>query len=150
MDTRPASLATSIGLLILRLGAGGFMASHGWGKVQMVLAGKFEEFPDPIGMGKKLSLISAAGAEFVCAMLVVIGLATRVAALPVVFTMGVAAFVVHKADPLLAGSPGPAKEGALMFLIPFLTLVFTGPGAFSFDAWLWPRFRAKKEAATPA
>ena len=33
---------SSIGLLVLRLGAGGYMALHGWGKVEWVLAGDFE------------------------------------------------------------------------------------------------------------
>jgi putative oxidoreductase len=159
MDAR-TNLVQSIGLLILRLGAGGFLATHGWGKVQMVIKGQFDNFPDPLHIGSKLSLISAAGAEFVCSILVMIGLATRLAALPPAFAMAVAAFVIHKADPLLAEqgfavfkagqSEFPkSKEPALMFLIPFLALVFTGPGLFSIDGWLWPRFRARKKAPAP-
>jgi putative oxidoreductase len=41
--------------------------------------------------------------------------------------MCVAAFVIHGSDPF------SGKELALMYLVPFLTLVFTGAGRFSLD-----------------
>jgi putative oxidoreductase len=83
-------------------------------------------------------------AEFVCAVLVVVGFATRFAAVPVVVTMAVAAFVVHGSDPWSMGEAArrfmageskswASKEPALLFLIPFLALVFTGAGKFSVD-----------------
>jgi putative oxidoreductase len=68
------------------------------------------------------------GAEFFCALLVVLGLATRLAAIPLVFTMAIAAFVVN------GSAPWGEKELPLLYLIPFLMLVFTGAGAYSFDA----------------
>jgi putative oxidoreductase len=132
-------LTTSIGLLILRLGMGGYMASHGWGKFRLLVAGEFEQFADPIGMGKTLSLISVVLAEFVCSLLVMIGLATRFAALPIVFAMGVAAFVVHANDPWTMGQGPASKEPALLFLLAFLTLVFTGAGKFSADGLICRR-----------
>ena len=135
MQARIPGPMTSLGLLILRVGMGAYMASHGWGKVQMVLEGDAESFGDPIGLGKEASLWLAAAAEFLCAILVVIGLATRFAAAAIVFTMGVAAFVVHAADPWTMGD-GLSKEPALLYLVGFLTLVFTGAGAFSLDAAL--------------
>ena len=81
----------SLGLLILRVGFGAYLMTHGWGKVQMVFNGEFEKFGDPIGLGNTLSLILAAGAEFGCSLLVLLGLFTSYAAIPVVITMGVAA-----------------------------------------------------------
>ena len=152
MDARRQDLKTSAGLLILRLGVGGFMAIHGWGKVQMVLAREFEKFGDPIGVGSAPSLVLVALAEFVCALLVTAGLATRLAAIPVVIAMGVAAFVAHGSDPWTMGEgarrfmAGEAqfwgsKEPALLFLIPFLALVFTGAGRFSIDGLLPSRAR---------
>ena len=60
----------SLGLLILRLGTAGYLATHGWGKLQMLLAGQHEMFGDPIGIGSKLSLLLVVFAEFVCALLV--------------------------------------------------------------------------------
>ena len=150
MDPRETPVPTSIGLLILRLGAGGFMITHGWGKVQTVLEGtaeKVAQFGDPMGLGlpPMVNLSLAALAEFFCAILVAVGFATRLAAIPPAITMAVAAFLVHAADPWTMGE-GPSKEPALLFLSAFLALFFTGPGQFSVDASL-KRRRAKVEAA---
>jgi putative oxidoreductase len=142
-------LLSSIGLLILRLGIGGYMVTHGWGKVQMLRAGQAEMMQDPIGIGNVPTLVLLIFAEFVCALLVMIGLATRFAAAPIVIAMAVAAFVAHADDPwtmqtaaerFFAGEMAfpAAKQGALMFLIPFLALVFTSAGRFSIDAILFP------------
>lgn len=139
MSPNTQTTLTSLGLLLLRVGFGGYMMTHGWGKFRMLLNGEFDKFPDPLGIGHTASLFGAAGAEFVCAILVVIGLLTRFAAVPLVFTMGVAAFVVHRADPWMMGG-GAAKEPAIMYLVAFLTLVFTGPGRYALDTWvLGPR-----------
>ena len=140
----------SVGLLVLRLGIGGYMASHGWGKVQMIRTGATDMWHDPIGVGKMPSLYMATFGEFVCAILVMIGLATRPAALAVVVTMSVAAFVVHRNDPWSMETAAKAffagktqfpvsKEMALLYLVPFLALVFTGPGRVSLDALLLGR-----------
>ncbi|HEX5757794.1 MAG TPA: DoxX family protein [Thermoanaerobaculia bacterium] len=145
MGARRQDLTTSIGLLILRLGVGGFLASHGWGKVQMTLAGDFAKFGDPIGLGAGPSLVLVTIAEFLCSLLVMLGLGTRFAAVPVVIAMGVAAFVAHGGDPWTMGKGAElfmsgaskswaSKEPALLFLIPFLALIFTGAGRFSVDA----------------
>ena len=144
-------LAASIGLLVLRLGACGFMAAHGWGKVQLVLAGELDKFADPIGLGVGPSLVLAAGAEFVCALLVMAGFLTRLAALAPAFTMAVAAFVVHAADPWTMRPDGPSKEPALLFLTAFLAIACLGPGGFSVDAALAKRREARpKPGAAPA
>ena len=117
-----------MGLLILRLGAGGMMiAGHGWEKL-LSFSERSAGFPDPLGIGHVSSMAGTVGAEVVCASLVAIGLATRLAALPLVFTMAVAGFVIN------AGEPWGEKELAAIYLLPFLVLVFTGPGAYSVDA----------------
>lgn len=122
-----------IGLLILRLGVGSFMlVAHGWGKLANFgeLATKF---PDPIGLGPTVSLVLAVFAEFVCALLLILGLGTRFAAVPLLVTMLVAAFVVHADD------PWSKQEFALLYAIPFLALIFTGGGRFSLERLI--RFR---------
>ena len=156
MNTQRTDRMLSLGLLILRLGIGGFMASHGWGKVQMLFSGNYEQWKDPLHVSDVGSLALAAGAEFVCALLVAIGLATRCAAVPVVISMSVAALVVHRADPwsmetaakaFFAGTSKTwfSKEPALLFLIPFLALVFTGGGKYSLDAMI----RGRNAGARP-
>ncbi len=124
-----------IGLLLLRLSFGLMMAiSHGFGKFQNLIAGK-GGFPDPLGIGSMPSLALAAFGEFICALAVVVGFKTRWSAIPVVITMLVAAFIVHANDPL------GKQVFPLLYAFGFLTLVFTGGGRHSLDAWLKRRRR---------
>lgn len=121
--------ATSFGLLLMRAAFGGMMLVHGWQKLTA-----FNElaavFPDPLGMGSRWSLIAAIGAEFGCSALLITGMATRLAAIPLAFTMGVALFIVHGAD------PWQKKELAAAYLAAYLVLFFTGAGKFSLDGLL--------------
>lgn len=123
-----------LGLLLLRLTFGLMMAGHGVGKVQNLIAGK-TGFPDPLGIGSVPSLALAAFAEFLCALAVAVGFKTRWAAIPVVVTMLVAAFIFH------AGDGWQKQEFPLLYAAGFLALVFTGGGRHSLDAWLKKRRR---------
>lgn len=156
MEAKKQDLTNSVGLLVLRVGMGGYMATHGWQKLQMLLNNQAEMMGTVIGIPPPFSLILVVLAEFVCALLVIVGLGTRFAAAPVVFAMAVAAFVAHADHPLTMveqytiGAPA-SKQPALMFLIPFLMLIFTGAGRLSLDGlinWprLWVRMREKKAA----
>lgn len=156
--THEHSVMSSVGLLILRLGIGGYMASHGWGKFQMVISGNLDGFGDPIGIGSAASLILITFAEFICAILIMLGAATRLAAIPPVLGMAVAAFVAHGGDPWTAGGGAQlfmsgasqswaSKEPALLFLIAFLALAFTGAGRFSVDALVRQRRRASRASS---
>jgi putative oxidoreductase len=95
-------------------------------------------------LGSTVSLALVTTSEFLCALLIILGLATRLAAVPVVISMAVAAFVIHAGDPWTMGAAANAffsgasktwfsKEPALLYLIPFLSLVFTGAGKLSID-----------------
>ena len=159
MDAPRQALTNSLGLLILRLGVGGYMLTHGWGKLQMLLAGDFDTFGDPIGLGSNLSLVLVVMAEFFGALLVMLGLATRFAAALVVVAMAVAAFVAHARDPwtleqafklFMAGETKfpLSKEPALLYLIPFLALIFTGAGKFSIDGWISTLWRKRKRLSS--
>ena len=102
------------------------LIGHGWGK----LAGfskMHESFPDPLGVGSTLSLSLAVGAEVFCSIALIIGLLTRAATIPLAITMLVAAFLVHADD------PWAKKEFAILYLIPFICLFFTGAGRHSLD-----------------
>lgn len=126
-------LLSSIGLLVLRLGLGLFMAGlHGWGKLTKVANGDMS-FGDPIGIGEGPSLVLATFAEFACSILLVLGLFTRLACIPLIVTMAVAAFIVH------GGDPWGDKELAFLYLCGYITLLLTGPGRFSVDALILKR-----------
>jgi putative oxidoreductase len=121
--------ALSAGLLLLRVGIGCLMLVHGVAKIQGF--GQMSTgFPDPLGLGSQLSLIMAIAAEVGCSILLIIGLGSRLAAIPLAFTMFVALFLVHQAD------PWKAKELASVYLLVYVSLVLTGPGRFSLDQ-LW-------------
>lgn len=117
------------GLLLLRLGAGSFMLTHGWPKFQKILGGDWT-FADPIGIGQAPSLALATFAELLCSLLVIAGYRVRLAVMPLIFTMLVAAVVVHSAD------PWPKKELPLLYATAFLALLFLGGGKISVDGLL--------------
>ena len=88
----------SLGLLILRVAAGVLMMTHGWSKIQN-FEGMVESGFDPVGMGATLSVVMLIGAEFIAALFIVLGLLTRLSAVPLIVAMRVAAFVAHASDP---------------------------------------------------
>lgn len=118
------------GVLILRVGISILMLTHGFSKFNKVLNGDFT-FGDPLGVGESTSLLLTVGAEFFCSMLLILGLASRLVLIPLIFTMSVVIFMVK------AGEPVKEKELALLFLIPYVTLFFTGPGKYSLDKKLF-------------
>lgn len=115
-----------IGLLLLRLTVSVLMAPHGWGKF-IDFAERAHKFPDPLGIGSPLSMGFVVFAELFCSIFLFAGLFTRFALIPLMITMGFAVFVIHVDDPF------GDKEHALLFLVPYVGLFFTGPGAFSLD-----------------
>lgn len=116
------------GQLILRVGISALMMTHGWPKLQKLMAGGEIEFFDFMWLGPTISLFLAVVGEFFAPILIIIGYQTRWAALVAAFTMGVAAFYVHSGDPL------GDREAALMYFIGFLAIALLGTGAWSVDA----------------
>lgn len=136
-------LSLAIGLLLLRAAFGSLMLVHGTQKLAGFGA-MADQFPDPLGMGSQLSLVAAIGAEVGCSLLLILGLGTRLAAIPLAFTMFVALFVVHASD------PWQVKELAAAHLAVYVSLAFTGPGPFSLDQLLFKRqSRTDQEDANP-
>ena len=120
----------SLGILLLRVGAGGMMLfGHGWGKLTG-FGNLSDKFPSVMGIGSTPSLALAVFAEVVCAALLVLGVATRFAALNLLVTMLVAALLIHGDDPF------SKKELALAYATMFAALVCTGGGRYSADAKL--------------
>lgn len=115
-----------LALLFLRLAGAGFMLTHGFPKFMKVIGGNFE-FGDPIGLGPTLSLIMAVFAEFICSILILVGFKGRVASVFLMFTMLVAAFVVHLDDPF------NKKEFPLLYFVIFLAIFLMGTGRYGID-----------------
>lgn len=119
---------SDFGLLIFRLFVGLAMAfSHGLGKIpppeQLIAGVESMGFPMAIAFAW-----AAALSEFLGALLLASGLFTRIAASFLGFTMAVAAFIVHGADPFAK------KEMALLYLAASVMFIFTGAGKYSLDS----------------
>lgn len=118
---------TDVALLVVRVSGAGLMLAHGLPKLEMLLSGDPVQFPALFGLGATSSLALAVFAEVLCSVLVLIGLGTRLAVIPLIFTMLVAAFYIHGADPFVK------KEPAILYLIPYVTLLLTGSGKYALD-----------------
>jgi putative oxidoreductase len=127
LNSKPISV--DVGLLIFRVVVGVLMLPHGWPKLAN-FAERMEKFSDPLGIGSTLSLTGTVIAEFFCSLLLILGLFTRAALIPLIFTFIIITFVVHGDDPL------GDRETQLLFLTCYLVLLFTGPGKYSIDARL--------------
>ncbi|MBK7384298.1 MAG: DoxX family protein [Flavobacteriales bacterium] len=120
-------ISEDLGYLTLRLTFGGTMFwQHGWPKL-MSFAERMDHFPDPFGLGGTFSLILIVFAEVVCSAMVILGLWTRVALIPLILGMAVIAFM------LKSGSDFGDKELSLVYLFAYVVLLFTGSGRFSVD-----------------
>jgi putative oxidoreductase len=129
-STRCSDNAFSFATLVLRVGAGSLMMiNHGLDKL-MHFAQKAPRFADPFHIGSTTSLSLVVFAEFFCAAFIILGLFTRLAAIPLVIAMGVALMFAHKGDFFGQG------ESAGLYLVVFFTLLFTGPGKVSLDRFI--------------
>ncbi|MCE7993778.1 MAG: DoxX family protein [Roseivirga sp.] len=130
LNTGNHSSNIDLSLLIFRAGVGIMMLTHGYPKFLRLIAGEFR-FGDPLGLGVEASLILAVLAEFVCSILLVLGLTTRYALVPLIIMMAVAGFVVHGNDPF------GTQEKSVLYLLTFVVLMITGPGRYSLDKRLF-------------
>ena len=118
------------GLLAIRLLSGGMMLTHGLPKFDRLFGEGPVKFADPFGLGPEISLGMVLFAEVGCSLLVMLGFKTRWATLPLLFTMLMASFYAHAADPF------SDKELSLLFFTLFLSILISGGGRFSLDGWL--------------
>jgi putative oxidoreductase len=119
-----------LSLLITRIGVGLLMLTHGIPKLAKFFADEPIKFKSVLGMSSELSLGLAVFAEVFCSILIIIGFKTRMATIPLIITMLVAVFVVHFNDPFAK------MEKALLFLLLYLVLLFSGGGKYAMDGWL--------------
>ncbi len=113
-------------LLVLRVCGGILLAAHGYDK--LVHFQQFStQFVNFMGIGVRPSLSLTIFAELFCSMLVILGLFTRIAVIPILIAMSVAVFKAHNADFF-----GKADPAALYFLV-FFTILLLGPGKISVD-----------------
>jgi len=142
--------------LFLRLVIGfGFMA-HGWAKLSR----------GPMGFEKLLSQLNipfphimawvSTLVELVGGLAIFLGAFTGITAIPLIFTMLIAMFTIHihygfstiKTIGLTPQGPlfgPPGYEINLLYIAGLISLVITGPGVLSVDAWLVKRADKKEK-----
>ena len=125
-----ATTQVDVVLLILRIGVATLMLTHGIPKLQMLFSGGEIQFPGVMGLSPTISLALAVFAEVICSVLLFIGLATRLSAVPLIITMLMAVFVIHGNDPFAN------QELGLLYLFLYIPLLILGGGKFSVDSIL--------------
>ncbi|MEO7316019.1 MAG: DoxX family protein [Ginsengibacter sp.] len=118
------------GILLIRIAVSILMLTHGLPKLMKFFADEPVAFANIMGLGAGVSLAIAILAEVVCSIFLMLGLATRPALIPLILTMAVAVLHIHAEDPLAV------KEKAIIFLLVYVFLFFTGSGKYSLDNML--------------
>jgi putative oxidoreductase len=125
-STKYSAGAFNAAMLLLRVGLGVMMIPNGYNK--LVNFAKYKpDFINFLGMGNTTSLALVVFAELFCAGLLILGLFTRLATIPLIITMLVAAIKAHHADFFGEG------QHAALFALGFLVIFILGPGRISVD-----------------
>lgn len=120
----------SIVSLLLRLAVGVAMLGHGIPKI-LAFSTLSTTFPNPIGLGPTLSLVLTIGAEVGCSILLIFGLLTRLAAIPLIFNMAVIYFIVHHSATFMD------REVPLLYLALYIAIFILGGRRYSLDKILF-------------
>ena len=130
----------SLLILAVRVFFGVMFFTHGLQKM-MNFSVLSDSFPSVLGFGSYTTLMVSIFCEFCCSLFLIAGLLHRLVLIPMIVTMAVAFFDIH--DAMM-----PEGELALIYLIVFIILFFTGPGRYSFDYLIDTKFNKDKSATT--
>jgi putative oxidoreductase len=134
-----AKRTDSAALLIARLTVGVLFVSTGWGKVNNLA--KVTDFFTELGIPMPgFNAALASYAELVCGFLLVIGLASRLAAVPLVVTMAVAILTAKRGE--LHSVPDLFGFVEWTYLVILLVIFALGPGKIALDTLVERRIRA--------
>ena len=126
LSTKYSAGTFNVAMLLLRFGVGVLMINHGYDKLIHFSAMK-ADFMNFLGLGNSISLTLVVFAEFFCSLFIIIGLFTRLSAVPLIITMAVALFMVFKGEVFGKG------ELPALYLAVYVVLLLLGPGKISVD-----------------
>ncbi len=135
-------------LLLVRLYWGWQFIQTGWGKINNIakVTGFFTQLGIPF---PGLNAQFIAGLEFLGGVLLVLGLGSRLIAVPLTIDM-LMAYILADREALLSVISDPDKFTAASpytFLFASLIVLIFGPGKFAIDAWIAARNRAAARAS---
>ena len=137
-----ANRGAPVALLLLRICLAAVFIPSGWGKLHDL--GKVTEFFTELGIpAPHLNAIVVAMCELGCGILLLLGLLSRAAALPLIASMAVAIVTAKRAD--ITGIADLFALDELIYAALLFVVVALGPGRFALDA-LARRFTARVES----
>lgn len=128
LSTHYTDTSFSIAMLLVRLSFGTLMFLNHGIPLLMNFSERSRNFYDPFHIGSRWSLLLVLFAEVFCSLLVVLGLFTRLALIPLLTAMAIVVFLLNK------GKAFSESEMALVYLTVFFGLLLVGPGRYSVDA----------------
>ena len=136
------------GITLLRLAVGITFVMHGWQKVHEIGYANIVHMTESLQMPQpKLAAALLMAAELGGGALLVLGLFTRLAALPIAFVMFVAFWKVHRFNGFFLDKRGFEYTFVLFFAA--LALAFMGPGLLAIDNLLFRRREVTVVEARP-
>lgn len=129
ISTKYSAGAFNVGMLVMRVILGLILISHGYGKL-VKFPGLKDKFFNFLQLGSTTSLVLIIFAEFFCGILIVLGMFTRFAAIPVIIGMAVVFFIASNAHLF-----GEGERGG-MYLAAAILLLLVGPGKVSVDGMM--------------
>ena len=118
-------------ILFMRIFIGAMMLTHGIGKLQNYNA-IVNSFPDPLGIGSAVSFTLITLIEVGCSVLIIMGLFTRLATLPLIFGMYIATFIAFPEKTFAEG------ELSFVYMGIYIMLLVSGGGRYALDALFFP------------
>ncbi len=124
---------SSVAPLLSRIVVGWVFVQSGWGKLNHLA--NVVEFFTSLGIpAPQIQAPIVAGLEFLCGLLLLGGLFTRLAAVPMCATMVVALLTAQKDQLHTLSALFGLSE--FLYIVLLLWLIFDGAGRLSLDAWL--------------
>ena len=124
-------------ILFMRFFIGAMMLTHGIGKLQNYNA-IVNSFPDPLGIGSAVSFAIITFVEVGCSVLIIMGLFTRLATLPLIFGMFVATFIAFPDKSFAAG------ELSFVYMGIYIMLLISGGGRYAIDEFMFTYWTAER------
>ena len=120
--------------LLFRVVVGLSLMTHGYSKLMRLVEGKVWGRTH-LFFNEEVSFALITFAEFFAPLLIILGLGTRLFAIPVIY-----AFIIIVFDALW-GDPFTKMEKGLLFLISYIFIFMVGPGKISLDNLISKKYK---------